>query len=308
MPPHRYTSPEGVLNLWRGFGVAAKQGSWDKLRDHLLKVICRGNPRHFLYVYDWAAFMVQHPEAMAEVALVFRGGKGCGKGIFFRALVHLLGQHGMQIANPQQLVGRFNDHLGDLVALFADEAFYAGDKQHEGVLKGLVTEPSLPIEAKFHSVVNRPNRLHIMMASNSDWVFPATGAERRFFMLDASDEKIGDKAYFEAIQDELEHGGYVAMLYDLQHAALFGFHPRNMPSTEALNEQKRRSMRPEEKRWADVLSRGGLGVSNDGLVPTKGNLENPLDTMDWTGIPRRPIPCSTRPISTMPGSIGKTGP
>jgi hypothetical protein len=30
----------------------------------------------------------------------------------------------------------------------ADEAFYAGDKQHVGVLKALITEPHLTIEAK----------------------------------------------------------------------------------------------------------------------------------------------------------------
>ena len=55
----------------------------------------------------------------------------------------------MQIFNPAQLVGRFNEHLRDCVLLFGDEAFYAGDKQHESVLKGLIAEPFLQMEGKY---------------------------------------------------------------------------------------------------------------------------------------------------------------
>jgi len=131
--PEVYVSPPGKLNLWRGYGVEPKSGgSWSKLATHLFENICNSNPNLFTYIIRWAAYMVQFPDRQGEVALVFRGGKGCGKGVFFRALVKLLGQHGMQIFNPEHLVNKFNAHLGDCVALFADEAFYAGDVKHEG--------------------------------------------------------------------------------------------------------------------------------------------------------------------------------
>ena len=70
------------------------------------------------------------------------------------------------------------------MALFADEAFFAGDKQHDGVLKGLITEPTLPIEGKFQNVVEVLNVLHVMIASNSDWIVPASQDERRYCVLD----------------------------------------------------------------------------------------------------------------------------
>ena len=83
------------------------------------------------------------------------------------------GHHGMQIFNPAQLVGRFNEHLRDCVLLFGDEAFYAGDKQHESVLKGLIAEPFLQMEGKYERVVIVAKMLHIILWSNHDWVIPA---------------------------------------------------------------------------------------------------------------------------------------
>ena len=55
--------------------------------------------------------------------------------------MRILGQHALHISNSKHLVGNFNAHLRDCVLLFADEAFYAGDKAHVGVLNSLITEP-----------------------------------------------------------------------------------------------------------------------------------------------------------------------
>jgi hypothetical protein len=145
--------PEGWLNLWRGFAVEPVPGNWDLMRDHLLKVVCNNDAALHGYLLNWAAFAVQHPDRPAEVATVLRGGKGCGKGIFGRWLRRMFGQHGMQVTNSAHLVGKFNQHLRDCIFLFADEAFWAGDKQHESVLKGLITEDTIAIEGKGRDIV-----------------------------------------------------------------------------------------------------------------------------------------------------------
>ena len=54
-----------------------------------------------------------------------------------------------------------------------------------------------------------------MLASNEDWVVPASLESRRFFVLDVSNARANDHTYFAAITDELEHGGYEAMLDEL---------------------------------------------------------------------------------------------
>ena len=263
--PSSREHPASVLNLWESFAVQAKAGSWAKLQDHIRDVICDGDPIVFAYLLDWMADLMQHPEKQGEVAVVLRGEEGSGKGILARALKYLLGQHGIHISNAKHLTGNFNAHLRDAVFLFADEAFFAGDRAHVGVLNTLVTEPTLMIEAKYQNAAQTPNRLHIMMASNEDWVVPARLRSRRWLMLDVSADKVGDHAYFAAIVEELEHGGYEAMLHDLLNRDISKSNLRAVPVTDALQTQRKRSLDTMTAWWVDCLHRGHVFASKLGL-------------------------------------------
>lgn len=132
--PSPTPTPPGVYNLWRGWAVEPKPGDWSMLKRLVRDVLCRGDQASYDYVMRWAAFMVQHPNTPAEVALVFKGTKGVGKGTFGRELKALAGQHGRQVAQPDHFTGRFNEHLADTILLFVDEGLWAGDRKAEGVL------------------------------------------------------------------------------------------------------------------------------------------------------------------------------
>jgi hypothetical protein len=80
------------------------------------------------------------------------------------------------------------------VLLFGDEAFYAGDKKHESILKMLITEEMITIEAKGVDAEVSGNCIHLMMASNESWVVPAGMDDRRFFVLDVGDGAKNDGA------------------------------------------------------------------------------------------------------------------
>jgi hypothetical protein len=255
-----------TLNLWRGFAVKPKKGDWSLMKEHIKNVICGGDDQIYTYVKKWLAHMVQKPWLRAEVVIVLRGEKGTGKGILGRWIIRLCGQHGLHIFNPVHLVGRFNVHLRDAIFLFADEAFFAGDKQHEGILKGLVTEAEFLIEEKFYTPVMTRNRLHILMSSNSDWVVPATPGERRYLVLDVASSKQGDAAYFKALNEQMEQGGLEAMLEELLNMKLGDFHPRaDVPDTNALTEQKQFSLTTLQKWWLAVLTRGFVWRSRHGI-------------------------------------------
>ena len=92
-----------------------------------------------------------------------------------------------------------------------------------------------------------------MLASNADWVIPASLDSRRFFVLDVSPARAKDHVYFAAIQAELDDGGYETMLYDLLHYDLTGFNVRHMPVTDALVEQRERTLEGPQAWWRDVL-------------------------------------------------------
>jgi hypothetical protein len=257
-------APPEYLNLWRGFSVEPKPGSWSLMRNHICNVICSGVEEYYDYVIKWIARTFQYPSEQGETAIVMRGGEGVGKGIFCRWVIKAFGQHGIQIFHPAQFVGRFNDHLWDCVALFADEAFFAGDRAHERVLKGLITEPFIPIEGKFQRIITVRNMLHVMIASNSEWVIPASHDARRYAVFDVLDTHAGDRKYFEAIERQMETGGLAAMLHDLLAVDISDFDFRNVPQTDALRHQKALSLPSLERWWLAVLRRGFLYAGKNG--------------------------------------------
>ena len=141
-------TPAGCYNLWRGFPIPPIPGSWTLLHHHILDVICNGVADCFEYLLNWMAYAIQNPDKPGEVALVMQGERGTGKGKLAYLFGLLFGEHCLQVTQAKHLVGNFNSHLRNCVFLFVDEAFWAGDKQGENVLKGLVTEPTIQIEGK----------------------------------------------------------------------------------------------------------------------------------------------------------------
>jgi hypothetical protein len=263
LDPTRKHSP-GLWNLWRGYGVTPVPGDWSLMRQHIEGVICSGVAAWSEYLLNWIAYMLQHPERPGEVAVVLRGDEGIGKGILGRTLVRLFGTHGLQITDAGHLVGRFNEHLKNLVFLLADEAFFVGDKKHEGRLKALITEPQMTIEGKYKTVVMVRNYLHLLLSSNNDWVIPAALRARRWFPLQVPDTHMRDIPYFTAIARQLRNGGLAGMLYDLLRRDLSAFDVRTVPLTDELQTQKALSLPSLERWWLAVLSRGFLWRSRHG--------------------------------------------
>jgi hypothetical protein len=259
------TCPPDTFNLWRGFGVEPKSGDWPLIRQHLLDVVCSENESDFRWLLGWCARAVQYPELHAEVALVLRGLKGAGKGTLGQILHRLFRQHSLQISNPAHFTGRFNGHLADVLFLFVDEAFWAGDKAGEGTLKALVTEPTIPIEQKFVNLFQTANRLKILMASNADWVVPATHDERRYFVLDVSDRRLGDRGYFTRLHEAIGGDELQAFLHYLLNLDLTDFDFRHPPHTTALNRQKLAGADSLTRFWLDCLTNGEIiGTGEDG--------------------------------------------
>ena len=248
----------GYFNLWRGFAVEPQPGCWDRMQAHTLNAICRGDERVYRWLRAWMANAVQRPDRPAEVAVVLRGRRGTGKGMFTRWFGQIFDPHFIHINSPRHLMGNFNAHLQDAIVVFADEAFLPGDRQAEGTLKMLITEPRIPIERKRIDVITVANVLHLIIASNDEWVVPAGLDERRFAVLDVDSTWEQDHTYFAALADEMEHGGLAAMLYDLQRLDISEVNLRQPPVTAALLSQKLQSMKPAERWWYDKLLRGQL--------------------------------------------------
>ena len=249
----------GALNLWRGFAIEPIEGDWSTIRYHIKEVLADGDEDASAYIINWLAWLFQNPDKQAETAIVFRGGRGTGKGMLCRAVINALGQHGIHISTPSLMTGQFNAHFRDCIGLFADEAFWAGNKQGEGQLKRIITEDTLVVEAKGRDAIVVRNMLHIMIASNEDWVIPAGTDERRFAVFAVSDKHKQDSEYFTKLATAFDGVEMQAFLHYCLNVDLGRWHPRqDIPRTAALQEQVELSERPEVATLREILERGIL--------------------------------------------------
>lgn len=265
---------EDAYNLWRGFAVESREGDRHKsFLAHISANVCAGNAEHFDYLIGWMARAVQEPDSPGEVAVIMRGGRGTGKSFFAKMFGRLFGRHFLQVADSKHLTGSFNAHLRDTVLLFGDEAFYAGDKKHESILKTLVTEEHLVIEGKGVDAEPGTNYVHLILASNEDWVVPAGLDERRFFALDMADDHKQDHAYFRQIKEDLYQGGFENLLHFLQTYDLSNFEVRRAPDTKTLRSQKAESLQGfdaylYELLWSGELPKVGRNDCGQWFVPS----------------------------------------
>lgn len=260
--------PDNYYNLWQGFAVEAKQGDWSLMRAHIRDVIAAGIPELADYIIKWIAWGFQNPGLPAEAALALLGRKGTGKGTLGKALKRIYGAHAMQLSKPADFTGgNFNGHLEKAIYLWADECHWPGVKAEEGFLQSMITEDTLLIHPKNVTPYSAPNMLRILICTNSDWAVPASIDERRFVVSNVSehrrvakgrsDEK-ENRAYWKALNHEMENGGLEAMLFELLRTDLGDWHPRQVVDSEALRQQKERSL-DQPKRWLlDLLQTGVL--------------------------------------------------
>jgi len=233
---------DGYFNLWRGFAFEPKQGNCSLYYDHLFKNVAQGNSTISDYILDWMADAIQNPMNLTGICIVLQGAPGVGKSFFINQFTKLYGSHSLQITNAKHITGNFNGHLKDCLLLFADEAFFAGDKKHEDILKTLITEPLIMIEYKGKDAFQFRNCCRVMMASNKDWVVPLSMDDRRFFITRVGDENRKDRKYFKTIADQMKSGGYEALLYDLLNRNISKIDISNFPMTEAINSNKLKSL------------------------------------------------------------------
>lgn len=271
--PPGYDDKQELFNLWMGLSTdnPAKQpgttpidqwhpsGAWLPMYQHIRDNICSGQAEWAEYLFMWMANMIQHPGGERPgVCISFYGKKGTGKSILGKWFGRLFGTHYAHATCREDLIGKNNGHLVNSVFVFADEAYFPGDKQAEGRLKALITEDKFLVEEKFVPRFQITSHLNIMMASNEEWSFPATIDERRFFALQVGEKHMQDIDYFKAITTAMESGGLEAMHTDLCSIEVDMGFLRNPPATEQLNRAIAHSENSVYAFWRHVSHTGGF--------------------------------------------------
>jgi hypothetical protein len=299
--PKNAAGTPGYFNLWRGFSVSPDAETepgerWKKyftFLDHVKANICDGDYQVFRWVWHWFAHIVQRPRERIGTAIVLRGKMGTGKTVVGDVIGSLFASHYFLVDDPRYLVGQFNAHMASCLLLQVDEGFWAGDKAAEGRLKGLVTAPKQMIEAKGVDPIRLDNYVRLLFSSNENWVVPAGMDERRFAVFDVADHWKEDHGRFAQLYAELNSGGREALLADLLAVDLDAPDAPNVrviPKTEALLEQKIRSLDPIAAWWLGRLVDGSQTHRAAGWrerVPSSTIFNDYLRTVEKLGVRRK---------------------
>lgn len=265
----------GAYNTWAGYNVAPIDGPCNLFLTHIKEIVCGGNVDHYNWLLDWIADLFQDPANPKGCCIVMRGAEGSGKGTLANTVGEMFGPHYRHLIDDAHLLSNFNAHMIDALFVFADEITWGGNKKTAGKLKGMVTEKYLVGERKGVDAVGYRNMIHMMIASNSEWVIPAGSNSRRWFVLDVVDHKTMDPQYFRDIYSELDNGGREAILHFFLNRAIINNLTR-APETEALQEQRVLSI------GRDSVINWWINVVETELFPCRDVRAKPdLDDNSW---------------------------
>lgn len=197
------------------------------------------------------------------MAIVILGKQGTGKSIFVDLIGSLLGQHFLSLVRMEQLTGRFCSHLMDLLLVCANEALWGGNKAGEGAIKSMITDAHMAVEFKGKDIIRVANFKRFLVTSNESWPVPMGMDDRRFLVLEASDARKEDKAYFSTLMNQMGAGGLEALMHDLLHEDLTGFDVRTKPESTFGFDIKIRSADPIVKWWYECLYEGATGGNSE---------------------------------------------
>ena len=245
--------PDGrTANIYSGFAYTPhkpdSKHSCEMYKELTFEVLAGGNREYYDYLIGWLAHGVQKLDTLPGVAIVLKGGEGVGKSGWAQAYLNLFGAGGMPITDPRHLVGNFTGHLSNKIALFADEALFAGDSRVADALKGLITQKDKTVEAKFETPITVRNYTRLIIASNHARVVQASDDARRFAIFKLEKHPSWDKPRFRKLFAQMDNGGHEALLYELLHHDISDFDVSKFPHTHELGVEKALNDDPY-KQW-----------------------------------------------------------
>ena len=190
--------------------------------DHIDQVICgnyQGRKREALghYLICWMSkCLTTHGKDRVKVAPVLQGRQGTGKGTMVSLFGEIFGRHFLHIQNSSRLTDNFNIHMMDKLLVYVNEAVFGGNRSVMNMLKGLLTEDEIQLEAKYMNSFTGRNHLKFIYSSNEDWVVPVEWDDRRYLVIDISDQYTNNpnaREYFTQLRKQWYNGNGKEHLY-----------------------------------------------------------------------------------------------
>jgi Family of unknown function (DUF5906) len=269
--------PLGALNLWTDLATKPNAGTWLKLKDYLLKVLCACDQGNYEYLRDLLFWKIQNPTERTEVAILLLGVAGSGKTTFAeKILADIFGRRFLvHHTSPQAAQSGRNDELENRTIVFFDECFFGHDLKSKGRVKSLITSPTIMVEPKFVGQYEAKNSLMVVFSSNETAALPIDEDDRRILVLEVARTHAKDRSWFQALRDALDASELAAFVHDALAADLSGFDRTAVPRTAARAALAAATASPEDDFVHHIVEAGSLPNGSWAHGQNAANLNNP---------------------------------
>ena len=226
-------APEGSYNIFVDFECQAVEGCVETIHS-VLNLISGGDKEIFDYIEKWIAHLIQKPYEKPGICIVVQGEQGVGKDTYFDFVGRMLGEYFFNTARASEDVfNRFNGHLKKTLLLKFEEASFMTNKQHDSALKSLITCEKQAYEDKGAGIIKLDSYVRVVMTTNAEVPVPIEQTDRRFMLVKASSERMGDLEFWKSTHAVLNKKSTLEAYYMyLLNLDISNFNPRDRPITE----------------------------------------------------------------------------
>jgi len=168
--------------------------------NHLKNIWCQGEEELYDFTIGRLAIMFQKPTIRIPISIAVKGDMGCGKSSFVEFLgSNVLGDHlYAYFDSMDDYLGSFNSNQEQNLLNFLDEINSGGSawKQSDR-LKSMGARKKKTINHKYGSRYDVVDYSNTIYATNHWSILKIEQGDRRYFMLECSNEKLGDSQYFD---------------------------------------------------------------------------------------------------------------
>jgi hypothetical protein len=211
--------PSNTFNMWRGFAAerleVESSRNIEPIINHI-KILVNHDMKALDYFIKFIAQMVQQPGRVCGIAMVLKSEQGSGKNRFLDFMSYILGTDlYYETADPvNNLWSRFAKGRKNKLLINIDETSGKDTYPHADKLKNMITSPTFNFEEKGVSPITLLNINRIIFTTNNTCAVKIEEGDRRFVVLQCSDEMKGNKAYFDELTQYIEEPSHQKAFFE----------------------------------------------------------------------------------------------
>lgn len=183
---------------------------------HIKEILADNDYNNYKYILNMLAHYVQRPHIKTNVCMVFISTEeGAGKNIFFDNFNNKVigSKYSTNIDNLDTLFARFNGILANKIVTVLDEVKTKFGGKSSDQFKSMITQKCFNLEQKGLEHIKMNDYNNYIILTNNEIPVNIDISDRRFFVSNVSNKKVGDYNYFDNLQETFDNCEAVKHFY-----------------------------------------------------------------------------------------------